>query len=164
MKGKSTRMHSTAILALVSLACVACVGGMAAGPQEAASSMCPPTREDVEGPYYVRGAPERSKTGEGLVLAGTVRRVGDCVPIAGARIEWWSVNESGNYDPSHRATTTAARDGSYRYETDFPRRYWLRPRHVHVKVSAAGYGTLTTQVYPARGQREITFDFHLRSR
>ncbi len=162
MAGKSRRKPSMAIVALVSLACVACAGDTTAGPKGIASAKCPPTRADAEGPYYVTGARARNKTGEGLLLTGSVRRTGDCAPIPGARIEWWSVNRSGDYSPSHRATTTAAGDGSYRYETDFPRRYWIRPPHVHVKVSAMGYKVLTTQVYPARGQREITFDFHLR--
>ena len=35
--------------------------------------------------------------------------------------EWWLANPKGRYDDAHRGTQLTADDGSYRFETDFPR-------------------------------------------
>lgn len=130
----------------------------------AAEAACPPTKSDSEGPFYEANAPVRSKTGEGLIIQGTVRSTRSCAPLGGATIEWWQANSQGKYDDAHRATMKAVEDGRYRYESDFPAGYFFRPPHVHVKVSAPGHKTLTTQIYPETGQREITFDFNLEPR
>ncbi|MGH7774377.1 MAG: intradiol ring-cleavage dioxygenase [Candidatus Binatia bacterium] len=123
---------------------------------------CAPTVGDMEGPFYKPNAPERSKTGNGLVVRGVVRSAHDCAPLSGARIEWWQANTKGSYDEAHRATMRAGKDGSYRYESDFPPPYSGRPSHIHVKVFAPGHRLLTTQIYPKEGQREIVFDFVIR--
>jgi len=122
---------------------------------------CPPTASDMEGPYYVPNAPERSKTGTGLVVHGTVRSSGDCSVLRDARIEWWQVNPEGIYDDAHRATMRVGKDGSYRLETNFPVSYFRRPPHIHVKVFALGHETLTTQIYPKAHQIKISFEFVL---
>jgi len=49
-------------------------------------------------------------------------------------------------------------DGTYRFETDFPPPYSGRPSHIHFKVFAPGHRTLTTQLYPKAGQKDIVFD------
>lgn len=125
------------------------------------SSGCPATKADIEGPYYEPNAPVRIETGKGLKVSGRVGSVTDCKPLAGARIEWWSADGSGNYKDEHRATVVAGKEGSYRYETVAPSGYFFRPPHLHVKVSARGHRTLITQIYPVDGQREISFDFNL---
>lgn len=126
----------------------------------AAQERCAPTKPDSLGPFYVAGAPERSQTGRGLVVSGTVRSQ-DCRPLSGAQIEWWAANARGEYDDPHRATQRADDRGAYRYETDFPGRYPGRPPHLHVKVSVPGHRPLVTQVYPTPGQATITFDLVL---
>ena len=140
--------------ALVALA----VLGLLAGP---APAQCAATRPDALGPFYTANAPERVSTGQGLVLGGVVRSLKGCAPLPGARIEWWSVNPSGEYDDAHRATQRADREGRYRYETDPPRPYVGRPPHVHVRITAPGHRTLVTQIYPKTGQRSIETDFVL---
>jgi protocatechuate 3,4-dioxygenase beta subunit len=127
-----------------------------------AESACAPTPPDAEGPFFKPDAPERSSIGRGLLVAGTVRTAGSCAPIPGARIEWWQANARGQYDDLHRASQMADVGGRYRFETSVPGVYPGRPRHLHVKVSAPGHRTLTTQLYPKAGQAEILFDFVLR--
>jgi protocatechuate 3,4-dioxygenase beta subunit len=142
------------------VAAVAAAGLTAWASAEGAQGNCKPTPADSEGPFYVRGAPERSQTGTGFVVFGTVRSQ-DCRPIGGATIEWWSAGPKGEYDAAHRATTRADGGGLYRYETDFPGRYPGRPPHLHVKVAAPGHRTLVTQIYPAAGQTSLPVDLVL---
>jgi len=104
-------------MALFSLAVVIV---LAVAAPAVAQPSCPPTRPDMLGPMYVAGAPERDRTGQGFVVAGTVRSARGCGPLAGARIEWWSVNPRGEYDDAHRANQAVGADGRYRYETDVP--------------------------------------------
>ena len=125
---------------------------------------CQPTASDMEGPYYVPGAPKRSKIGNGLIIRGTVRSSEDCSLVSGARIEWWQVNPQGSYDDAHRAILYTGQGGTYRLETHAPVSYFRRSPHVHVKVFAPGYETLTTQVYPKVDESEIRFDFVLRNK
>ena len=126
-----------------------------------AQSACTPTRPGTEGPFYAPNAPERERTGRGLVVSSTVRSAFDCASLTGARIEWWSASPGGQYDDEHRATQLIGSDGRYRYETDFPGNYG-RPLHLHVRVTAPGHRALVTQLYPRTGQASIVFDFVLR--
>ncbi len=131
-----------------------------AWPAAGAAPTCTPTRPDEEGPFYVPGAPERTHTGTGLVVFGTVRSQ-DCRPIPGAVLEWWSANSQGDYDAAHRARMRADSTGRYHYETDFPGRYPGRPPHLHVKVTAPGQRPLITQLYPTPDQTRLPVDLVL---
>jgi protocatechuate 3,4-dioxygenase beta subunit len=132
-----------------------------AGSPSNAQARCEPTKPDMLGPFYTPNAPERTRTGQGLVIAGRVLSAPACAPLAGARVEWWSANTRGDYDDAHRATGITDPEGRYRYETDFPGRYEPRPQHVHVRVSASGHRTLVTQIYPTAGQTSVQTDFVL---
>lgn len=143
-------------MGLVALAALA-LGTVGAAPP----ARCAPTRPDMLGPFYTPNAPERGQTGRGLVVSGHVRSAGDCAPLPGARIEWWSANPQGDYDDEHRATQIVDGQGRYRYETDFPGRYPGRPPHVHVRISAPGHRLLVTQLYPGSGAKTIETDFVL---
>lgn len=123
-----------------------------------AQPACAPTAPDMEGPFYKAGAPMRESTGRGFVVSGTVKSAGSCTHIAGARVEWWQANPRGTYDDEHRGTMLTRSDGTYRFETDFPPPYFGRPSHIHFKVFAPGHRTLTTQLYPKAGQKDIVFD------
>jgi protocatechuate 3,4-dioxygenase beta subunit len=147
------RLSAFAFAALGFLGSAALVSG--------AQTSCAPTRADSEGPFYKANAPERSSTGRGLVVAGVVKSASDCAPLADARIEWWSANSRGEYDDGHRATQRADAEGQFRYETDFPGRYFPRPPHLHVRVTASGHKALVSQVYPKPGQASLGFDFVL---
>jgi protocatechuate 3,4-dioxygenase beta subunit len=88
-----------------------------------------------------------------------------CKPVRGALVEIWQACSTGKYDhPSDpntaeldtnfqywgKAVTDA--DGKYKFRTIKPGSYpadtdWIRPPHVHFKVSALGYIELITQMY-----------------
>ena len=130
-------------------------------PSPVTAKDCPATVADMLGPFYVAGAPERAKTGDGLTVEGFVRSTRDCRPLSGATLEWWSANGAGEYDDAHRATQSSDGDGRFRYVTDMPGKYPGRPVHLHVKITAPGHRALVTQIYPKAGQRSIAFDFVL---
>jgi len=151
-------MTSRLVLAVV----VATLGFGPFAPRFAAAQ-CAPTPADMLGPFYVAGAPERSKTGDGLQVEGAVRSTRDCKALPGAKLEWWSANTRGEYDDAHRATQVSSSDGRFRYVTDMPGKYPGRPVHLHVKVSAPGHKALVTQVYPKPNEKAIAQDFVLQA-
>lgn len=125
---------------------------------------CRPTPRDALGPFYKPNAPaqaELCKSASGgvhkLVVSGRVLGMPQCTPLAGALVEVWQADERGNYsqvgakpdDPGCllRASLTTDREGRYRYTTLLPGEYPGRPRHIHYRVSHAGYATLVTQLY-----------------
>lgn len=148
-----------------SLACSVMVGALVVGPSAAQvpGTACPPTAADMLGPFYVAGAPERSKTGDGVTVQGVVRSTRACNALPGAKLEWWSANARGEYDDAHRATQVTDGEGRFRYVTDMPGQYPGRPVHLHVKVSAPRHKPLVTQIYPKPNQTSIPFDFVLQA-
>lgn len=114
-----------------------------------------PTPAQAEGPYFKAGAPQRQSLlepgmpGTRLVVQGRVLTQ-SCVPVAGARLDFWQTDAQGEYDNTgyrmrgHQFTDDA---GQYRLETVVPGRYPGRPPHIHVKVSIPNGRTLTTQLY-----------------
>lgn len=114
-----------------------------------------PTPQDVEGPFYKAGAPERASLAEPgskaarLALAGRVLAA-DCKPIANAKLDFWQADDRGEYDNAgyrYRGVVVTDAQGRYRLETSQPPAYMGRPRHIHVKVRAPGRPLLTTQLY-----------------
>ncbi len=94
-------------------------------------------------------------------MRGVVKRSSDCEPLAGAKIEFWQVGPNAEYDDDHRATLFSNSTGEYTFTSNFPPGYSGRPPHIHLKVSAEGYRTFTTQFYPKQGETEATFDLVL---
>jgi protocatechuate 3,4-dioxygenase beta subunit len=133
--------------------------GAVSAPQ--AAPACRPTPPDALGPFYVPGAPLRSKVGTGYVLTGRVLAARTCRPIARARIELWVANPEGEYDDAHRATVIAGRRGGYRFESNPPPSYSSRPPHIHLRVTARGYRTLVTQHYPRARRSSAIFNLVL---
>lgn len=141
--------------------CLAIPPLLIGGGEARAEPRCEPTRADSEGPFYKPGAPERTSTGEGLVVSGRLLGAPDCRPLSGGRIEWWHADASGRYDDAHRGSMKADADGNYRYSTDVPGKYPGRPLHIHVKAFADGYKALTTQLYLRGGEKQVVFDIVL---
>ena len=81
--------------------------------------------------------------------------------LARARIEFWLVNEQGEYDAAHRATVFSRRNGSYRFESNRPVGYSGRRPHIHVRVSARGFRTLVTQHHPRASRQSATVNLVL---
>jgi protocatechuate 3,4-dioxygenase beta subunit len=124
---------------------------------------CAPTAPDMLGPFYKPNAPERGKTGTGIVVTGAVRSAKDCAPLPGARVDWWSADEHGEYRDELRATQHADAQGRFTYETVAPGRYPGRPPQLHVRITAPNHKPLITQLYPQSAQHSITTDFVLQS-
>jgi len=136
-------------------------GLLLAAASEKGGGPCMPTPADALGPFYQPDAPVRDRVGQGYVLSGAVRSADGCVPLAGARLEFWLAGPDGVYDEEHRATMFSGPEGTYRFESNFPPQYSFRPPHIHLKVSADGFKTLVTQHYPVAGQPRGTMDLVL---
>lgn len=117
------------------------------------------TADNIEGPFYKRGAPHRATlaspddAGERLVLGGRVSST-TCAPIAGATLDIWHADARGGYDLDgfrFRGALTTDANGRWQLRSIVPGRYLngrrYRPAHVHVKLRAPGYAPLTTQLY-----------------
>ncbi len=117
------------------------------------------TAKNIEGPFYKRGAPHRSvlvrpeDAGERLHLTGTLRST-RCEPIGGATIDVWQANADGAYDLEgfrFRGALVTDAQGRWDLRSIVPGRYLngdrYRPAHIHIKVKAAGFAVLTTQLY-----------------
>jgi hydroxyquinol 1,2-dioxygenase len=111
--------------------------------------------------------------GEPCHVSGTVRGTSG-EPVPGARIEVWEADEDGLYDVQYEGDRTAGRawlsaddEGRYRFWAVRPTAYpipadgpvgdllaaagrgSMRPAHLHLMVTAAGYRTLVTHVFVA---------------
>jgi protocatechuate 3,4-dioxygenase beta subunit len=130
-------------------------------PAREATPECAETEDNIEGPFYKAGAPERGvlagaqTKGTRLVLTGRVLGTSAaCGALAGAEIDLWQADAAGVYDLAGfgmRGKVKADAQGNYRFETVIPGRYLngpqYRPAHLHVKVRSAGKLVLTTQLY-----------------
>jgi len=126
---------------------------------------CIPTFRDGGGPYYLENAPFRGKivpeknAGVQLIIKGQIWN-SDCTrPIAGAVLDIWQANESGDYeDEWYRGQVTADADGYYVFESVMPLGYGegtaFRPPHIHFKVHIDGQEVVTSQMFfeDVRGQ------------
>jgi protocatechuate 3,4-dioxygenase beta subunit len=124
-----------------------------------ATRVCQLTESNIEGPYYLAGAPVRRRLADAASLGTRLSLRGRvlssrCEPLGGARLEVWHADHRGAYDLrgySFRASVIAAADGSFVLDTIVPGRYLngqsYRPAHIHFKLQAAAHQSLTTQLY-----------------
>ena len=135
------------------------------------------TPQQPEGPFYpvidqidkdadliqIDGA-KKIALGEIVIVQGILTDQ-NCKPVTGALVEIWQACASGRYnhpsdpntapiDPDFQYWGKAITDskGQYRFRTIKPGSYpagdgWIRPAHIHFKVSALGYIELITQMY-----------------
>lgn len=129
------------------------------------------------GPFYPRQLPADTNADLTLVNGRALRAVGRqvlvngivqdeaCRPIKGAIVEIWQACHTGKYDhPSdtsnadidpnfqYYAMVKTNERGEYSFKTIIPGTYhassdWIRPPHIHYKVSLRGYQELVTQLY-----------------
>jgi len=130
-------------------------------PSYSAAAECAPTEPDALGPFYKAGAAERMSVGKGYILNGAVRSSEDCSAVKGAKVELWMTGPDGEYDDDHRAVLYSGKEGTYRFESNFPAGYLWRKPHIHIQVSAEGFGELITQHYPEKGKKQGFFDLVL---
>ena len=137
----------------------------------------PPTPAETEGPFYpvvarkdrdfdltrIRGR-DGEALGEHIFVHGEVFDT-EGNPVEDATVDLWQANAAGRYTHPHDsnpapvdenfqgwAIVASGRDGGFRCKTVFPGAYpaqgeWLRPPHIHFKVTKKGYIELTTQMY-----------------
>jgi protocatechuate 3,4-dioxygenase beta subunit len=114
-----------------------------------------PTIAQTEGPFFTPNSPERTSLledgmqGVYMLVSGQVLGT-DCLPIAGALVDFWHADANGVYDNQgytlrgHQFTDA---NGRYQLETIMPGNYTGRTRHFHVKVQRPNGPVLTTQLY-----------------
>jgi protocatechuate 3,4-dioxygenase, beta subunit len=130
-----------------------------------------PTPQDTEGPYYPKvwnGDVDNDLTtyngkkyaaGIPMALSGLVQGDGGEI-LRNARVEIWQIDAEGEYrHPNFGGEGPAVRgfqgygrmltneSGRYTFKTVKPIGYGGRPPHVHFKVIANGYISLTTEMY-----------------
>lgn len=125
-----------------------------------------PTPPDIEGPFYKAGAPfmddqivyAPTRPEETLLFVSGRVRDTDGQPLSQAVLDIWHADMDGRYDNDGYTMRGKVRacgsDGSYQFKTIVPGDYQIaenpadfRCAHVHVRVSAPGCKTLTTQLY-----------------
>jgi catechol 1,2-dioxygenase len=138
-------------------------GALFASPAlAAAGEKCTVTGSDIEGPFYLAGAPRRNvlaasgEKGQRIRIRGTVRASDCTTPLAAALLDIWHADADGNYHDEKeqyrlRGQILTDARGRYEFETVRPGNYKLdegwRPAHIHFTVSSPGHDPLTTQLY-----------------
>ena len=135
------------------------------------------TPTEIEGPFYPLTPQKDKDfdltriEGRGGVAKGSIIFVEGMVQdregnaIEDATVDLWQANAAGRYrhprdpnrvplDPNFQgwAIVPSGKNGRFKFKTIFPGAYqasrtWLRPPHIHFKVSKKGYVNLTTQMY-----------------
>ncbi len=115
-----------------------------------------------QGPFYTANPPVISNNvlaapnepGTRIVISGRVMNLDCTEAIGNAEIDIWHANDAGQYDNSGynlRGKIYSNTQGFYSFETIWPGKYLngnqYRPSHIHFKISASGFPTLTTQLY-----------------
>ena len=135
---------------------------------DGATPSCIETHANIEGPYYRAGAPLRANlldpgvAGTPLDIEGRVMGLDCSRGLQNVELDVWHATTDGHYDNDGtmhlgkeryllRGRIRTDGEGRYRVSTIVPGRYLngpqYRPAHVHVKVRAAGFAELTTQLY-----------------
>ena len=135
------------------------------------------TPAEIEGPFYPLTAQKdrdfdltqiagRKGTALGKIIfiEGVVYDV-QGNPLENATVDVWQANAAGRYrhprdansaplDPNFQgwAIVASGKAGEFKFKTVMPGAYpaarnWMRPPHIHFKVSKKGYKELTTQMY-----------------
>jgi len=127
-----------------------------------------PTLPAMTGPFFTPRSPERTSliekgtNGDRMMLTGRVLGA-DCKPIAGALLDFWQTDGSGNYDNigyKLRGHQFADKNGAFSLQTVVPGEYPGRTPHLHVRVRGSSGPLLTTQLYfPGHPKNEPDFLF-----
>ncbi len=136
-----------------------------------------PTPSETEGPFYpIKDQNDKDADltqidgyssaahGQHIIVRGQVLNVAGN-PVGNVLLDIWQADANGRYrhprDPNPTkldesfqgwAMIKSNENGFFRFKTVFPGAYpanrtWIRPPHIHLKVSRQNYRTLTTQMY-----------------
>ena len=134
----------------------------AGGVFDLVGEQCAPTGPDVQGPFYLPGAPRRTalagpdEPGDPIVIRGTVLGPDCKTPLSGALLDVWQADAEGRYHDDREAYRLRGQlltdaKGRYVFDSIVPGRYKLdgsfRPAHIHFTVASPRHETLTTQLY-----------------
>lgn len=140
-------------------------------------SVYSPTPSEIEGPFYplmpqkdrdfdltrIRGSSGVAKGRIIFVEGRVLDTAGE--PVEDATVDLWQANAAGRYrhprdrngaplDPNFQgwAIVQSGRNGAFRFKTVLPGPYpaaadWVRPPHIHFKISKPGFKELVTQMY-----------------
>ncbi len=135
------------------------------------------TPPEVEGPFYpvvaqkdwdfdltkIEGL-DGIAEGAHVIISGRIIDIKGN-PVEGVTVDLWQANAKGRYrhphdenpaplDPNFQgwAIVQSGENGGFRFKTVMPGKYpaaddWVRPPHIHFKISKKGYIELTTQMY-----------------
>lgn len=136
-----------------------------------------PTPTEIEGPFYPITPQKdkdfdltRIEGGSGIAQGRKIFIEGqvldtDGQPVENATVDLWQANAAGRYrhpydsnpapvDPNFQgwAIVQSGRQGRFHFKTVLPGAYpasgnWMRPPHIHFRVSKRGYLELVTQMY-----------------
>ncbi len=136
-----------------------------------------PTPPEIEGPFYPVTAQKdkdfdltRVEGSEGVAKGDPVWIEGTVIdpsgaPIENATVDLWQANAAGRYrhphdpnpaplDPNFQgwAVVQTGTEGAFRFKTVLPGSYpaardWMRPPHIHFKITRRGFVELITQMY-----------------
>ncbi len=136
-----------------------------------------PTPRETEGPFYpvtpqkdkgfdltrIEGQQGQAK-GNIIIIQGSVVDT-DGKALEDATIDLWQANAAGRYNHPHDTNTApldsnfqgwaivlSGKEGAFRFKTIYPGAYpasrtWIRPPHIHFKISKKGYREIVTQMY-----------------
>ena len=143
---------------------------------KALAETCGITPAQTAGPFYPGANQFGTDNDLTVIPGGRVRAVGqvvyikgrvvdqNCRPLEGANVEIWQACHTGKYnnhkdpnpaalDPNFKywAETFTDKKGDYVFKTIIPGAYpadtdWVRPPHIHYKISRLGYRDLITQM------------------
>ncbi len=115
-----------------------------------------------EGPFYTDNPPviqggqlaNTDEPGNRMIISGRVFNLDCSEYIPNTIIDVWHADHNGAYDNQGynlRGQTLSNDQGFYMFETIKPGKYlngnMFRPSHIHYKITAPNYPTLTTQLY-----------------
>ena len=153
------------------------LGANQAANSEEGTTYKHPTPGEIEGPFYpviaqkdkdfdltrIKGHESPAK-GDHIFIRGSVFDT-DGNPVEDAIVDLWQANTFGKYAHPHDpnpapvdenfqgwAIVPSGKNGEFRFKTVLPGAYpasrgWVRPPHIHFKVSKRGYRELVTQMY-----------------
>ncbi len=108
---------------------------------EPVAVQCPSWGSPVIPDSYLPITNATDRTGTEVRVEATVIEFTSCRPLANAKVEFWHSDSNGVYHPEYnRGVTFSDADGSVVLRLSTPGAYETAPPHVHLLVSAAGYG------------------------
>ncbi len=124
---------------------------------------CRATTGDVQGPFFIPGAPMRARIAEDrepgtrLLIAVEVLAEGCAEAASGVLVDIWQADRAGGYHEADRqyrlrGQVVTPADGRFTVDTIQPGNYqqapglW-RPAHLHFTFSHPDYVAVTTQLY-----------------